>query len=937
MSLDTRGNDPQRLLPQSVEDRLLSLVGLMSGLVLLVVLACVWASLATWSINDPSLTHATTAEARNIMGPLGAVVSDLLLQTFGLTAVLALLPPMLWAIDLVAKGQVPLGRSKLGYYPIAALLLAGALSSYPVFGSWPLNHGMGGAIGDGLFTLASNLFKLINKDRADLAAGLLLNVCTFAVFAKSTGFDAEAYVTSLWARRDEFASRGENLSEAGTRWLEKWSRKSKAAAAPAGVSPAMAELMAGGPQGYAHAPGYGAAYASAPAVMAPEPMAYAPAQPAPAWGHDGYTPMAQALDRLATIAEKQEAHLAHLLARNHGAEAAAAPGTNAALADEFRGFGFDVSTDSTSHAIAARFAPAITASDDDAEDDMLGAAPAVAPAPVRPLAKLPAMLRHAQAAKAAALAAAQAAVPAPAATSAPSNATAAAPAAPQRTRQWKRPSLNLLKRAPAAKPGPELTQTVMRGNARLLEDVLADFGVKGEVKDIHPGPVVTLYELEPARGTKSSRVIGLADDIARSMSVVSVRAAVVPGRNAIGLELPNMRREPVLLREMLEAEAYRTSDAALPITLGKSIGGEPIVADLARMPHLLVAGTTGSGKSVGVNAFIISLLYRHSPNECRFLMIDPKMLELSVYNGIPHLLTPVVTDPHKAVHALNWAVREMEERYKRMATLSVRNIDVFNNRVRNAQKRGEMISRTVQTGFDRNGQAIIEKQNMNLEPMPHIVIVVDEFADLMVVAGKEVEGAVQRLAQMARAAGIHLIMATQRPSVDVITGTIKANFPTRISFKVTSKIDSRTILNEQGAEQLLGQGDMLYSSGSGQIVRVHGAFVADEEVEAIAQALREQGGPQYVDGLLDASDDGAEGGAAGEREMSDGDLYDRAVAIVLRDRKASTSYLQRRLSIGYNRAADLIERMEREGVISPASPTGKRDILSGPGGSVDAA
>ncbi len=938
MSLDTRGNDPQRLLPQSVEDRLLSLVGLMSGLVLLVVLACVWASLATWSINDPSLTHATTAEARNIMGPLGAVVSDLLLQTFGLTAVLALLPPMLWAIDLVAKGQVPLGRSKLGYYPIAALLLAGALSSYPVFGAWPLNHGMGGAIGDGLFTLASNLFKLINKDRADLAAGLLLNVCTFAVFAKSTGFDAEAFLAGLWARRDEFASRGENLTEAGTRWLEKLSRKSKAAAAPAGVSPAMAELMASGPQGYAPTP----AYAAAP--YAPAPVAYAPVQPAPAWGHDGYAPMAQALDRLATIAEKQEAHLAHLLARNHGADPATAAGTNAALADEFRGFGFDVSTDSASHAIAARFAPAITASDDHGENGMPDAAPAVVPAPSRPEAKLPAMLRHAQAAKAAALAAAQAAVqPAPSVPAAPAKTTAQpsapaiAPPAQPRTRQWKRPSLNLLKRAPAAKPGPELTQTVMRGNARLLEDVLADFGVKGEVKDIHPGPVVTLYELEPARGTKSSRVIGLADDIARSMSVVSVRAAVVPGRNAIGLELPNMRREPVLLREMLEADAYRTSDAALPITLGKSIGGEPIVADLARMPHLLVAGTTGSGKSVGVNAFIISLLYRHSPNECRFLMIDPKMLELSVYNGIPHLLTPVVTDPHKAVHALNWAVREMEERYKRMATLSVRNIDVFNNRVRNALKRGEMISRTVQTGFDRNGQAIIEKQNMNLEPMPHIVIVVDEFADLMVVAGKEVEGAVQRLAQMARAAGIHLIMATQRPSVDVITGTIKANFPTRISFKVTSKIDSRTILNEQGAEQLLGQGDMLYSSGSGQIVRVHGAFVADEEVEAIAQSLREQGGPQYVDGLLDASDEGPDGAATGEREMSDGDLYDRAVAIVLRDRKASTSYLQRRLSIGYNRAADLIERMEREGVISPASPTGKRDILSGPGGSVDAA
>jgi S-DNA-T family DNA segregation ATPase FtsK/SpoIIIE len=916
MSLDTRGNDPQRLLPQSVEDRLLSLVGFMGGLVLLVALACVWVSLATWSINDPSLTHATTAEPRNLMGPLGAIVSDLLLQTFGLTAVLALLPPMLWAIDLVAKGQVPLGRSKLGYYPIAALCLAGALASYPAFGSWPLNHGMGGAIGDGLFALASNLFKLINKDRADLAAGLLLNVCTLAVFAKSTGFDAEAIFKGLWERRDEFASRSESLTDAGTRWLDKLSGKSKGTA-PAGLSP-MAELMADGPQPYAHSPVYPASYA----LAAPVALAAAP-QPASSWNHDGYAPVAQVLDRLATIAEKQEAHLASLLSRSNGAEATSphAPAAANPLAEEFRGIGFDVSTDSASHAIAARFAPSVTTADDGGGidgDEPATAAPHIAAAPARqaPKAQMPAMLRQAQAALAA---------------------KAASAAQPARTRQWKRPSLNLLKRAPAAKPGPELSQTVMRGNARLLEDVLNDFGVKGEVKDIHPGPVVTLYELEPARGTKSSRVIGLADDIARSMSVASVRAAVVPGRNAIGLELPNMRREPVLLREMLESDAYRTCDAALPITLGKSIGGEPIVADLARMPHLLVAGTTGSGKSVGVNAFIISLLYRHSPNECRFLMIDPKMLELSVYNGIPHLLTPVVTDPHKAVHALNWAVREMEERYKRMATLSVRNIDVFNNRVRNAQKRGEMISRTVQTGFDRNGEAVFENQKMNLEPMPHIVIVVDEFADLMVVAGKEVEGAVQRLAQMARAAGIHLIMATQRPSVDVITGTIKANFPTRISFKVTSKIDSRTILNEQGAEQLLGQGDMLYSSGSGQIVRVHGAFVADDEVEAIAQSLREQGGPQYVDGLLDGSEDGAAPGAAGEREMSDGDLYDRAVAIVLRDRKASTSYLQRRLSIGYNRAADLIERMEREGLVSPASPTGKREILSGPGGSVDAA
>jgi S-DNA-T family DNA segregation ATPase FtsK/SpoIIIE len=501
--------------------------------------------------------------------------------------------------------------------------------------------------------------------------------------------------------------------------------------------------------------------------------------------------------------------------------------------------------------------------------------------------------------------------------------------------QWKRPSLNVFKRAPSARPNPELSQTVMRGNARLLEDVLADFGVKGEVKDIRPGPVVTLYEFEPSRGTKSSRIIGLAEDIARSMSLSSVRAAVVPGRNAIGLELPNARRETVLLREILEADHFKSDALTLPLGLGKSIGGEPVVADLARMPHLLVAGTTGSGKSVGINAMVLSLLYRHSPDECRMLMIDPKMLELSVYNGIPHLLTPVITDPHKAVAALNWAVREMEERYKSMAALSVRNIDVFNNRVRNAKKRGEILSRTVQTGFDKSGQARFETQTMELEPYSRIVLIVDEFADLMMVAGREVEASVQRLAQMARAAGIHLIMATQRPSVDVITGTIKANFPTRISFKVTSKIDSRTILNEQGAEQLLGQGDMLYSTGAGQFVRVHGAYVSDEEVVAFADALREEGAPNYVEGITDAPPQSeiAQGGTGTGEE----DLYDRAVAIVMRDGKASTSYIQRRLSIGYNRAADLIERMEREGLISAANGVGKREILVPRASGTDAA
>ncbi len=491
---------------------------------------------------------------------------------------------------------------------------------------------------------------------------------------------------------------------------------------------------------------------------------------------------------------------------------------------------------------------------------------------------------------------------------------------------YRPPSLNLLRR-PAAKATQTFTQSVLRGTARLLEEVLADFSIKGEVREIRPGPVVTLFELEPARGTKSSRVVALAEDIARSLSVTSARAAIVPGRNVIGIELPNVRRETVYLRDIFEADAFTATDGALPMALGKSIGGEPIVADLARMPHLLVAGTTGSGKSVGINAMILSLLYRRSPEDCRLLMIDPKMLELSVYNGIPHLLTPVVTDPHKAVAALNWVVGEMEERYKRMAALSVRNIEAFNARVKKAQSRGEQLTRTVQTGFDEHtGEAVYAQQEMIAETMPYIVVVVDEFADLMIVAGKEIEAAVQRLAQMARAAGIHLIMATQRPSVDIVTGTIKANFPARISFKVASKIDSRTILNEQGAEQLLGQGDMLYSLGMGQVIRAHGPFVSDEEVERIAESLRKQGAPHYVDGITDTPPASDENGSEG-RAPSEDDLYDMAVAIVLRDRKASTSYIQRRLSIGYNRAADLIERMEQEGLIGAAGTTGKREIL----------
>ncbi|WP_430929507.1 DNA translocase FtsK [Methylobacterium tardum] len=531
--------------------------------------------------------------------------------------------------------------------------------------------------------------------------------------------------------------------------------------------------------------------------------------------------------------------------------------------------------------------------------------------------------------------------------------------APIENADYELPSLDLLA-LPAPGGSEEVDADVLEQNALNLQQTVQDFGVRGDILAVRPGPVVTLYELEPAPGTKSSRVIGLSDDIARSMSAVSARVAVVPGRNVIGIELPNETRETVYLRELLSSADFAESKHKLALCLGKNIGGEPIIADLARMPHLLVAGTTGSGKSVAINTMILSLLYRLKPEECRLIMVDPKMLELSVYDGIPHLLSPVVIDPKKAVIALKWAVREMEERYKKMSKIAVRNIDGYNARMKEAREKGETITRTIQTGFDRHtGEAVYEDEAMDLAPLPYIVIVVDEMADLMMVAGKDIEGAIQRLAQMARAAGIHLIMATQRPSVDVITGTIKANFPTRISFQVTSKIDSRTILGEMGAEQLLGQGDMLFMAGGGRTTRVHGPFCSDSEVESVVAHLKRQGRPSYLDAVTadDSPEEPAkEGGrgrgkaaAADKAERSDepeeeapvfdigafaaaaggdsDDLYKQAIEVVLRDQKASTSYIQRRLQIGYNRAASIMERMEIEGIVGPANHAGKREIL----------
>ncbi|KZY53527.1 DNA translocase FtsK [Sulfitobacter sp. KE29] len=494
------------------------------------------------------------------------------------------------------------------------------------------------------------------------------------------------------------------------------------------------------------------------------------------------------------------------------------------------------------------------------------------------------------------------------------------------------PPLSLLE-SPESVQRLHLSDEALEENARMLETVLDDYGVKGEIVAVRPGPVVTMYELEPAPGLKASRVIGLADDIARSMAALSARVSTVPGRSVIGIELPNENREKVILREILSSRDFGDGNHRLPLALGKDIGGDPVVANLAKMPHLLIAGTTGSGKSVAINTMILSLLYKLTPEECRMIMIDPKMLELSVYDGIPHLLSPVVTDPKKAVVALKWVVGEMEERYRKMSKMGVRNIEGYNGRVREALAKGEMFSRTVQTGFDEDtGEPIFETEENTPEALPYIVVIVDEMADLMMVAGKEIEACIQRLAQMARASGIHLIMATQRPSVDVITGTIKANFPTRISFQVTSKIDSRTILGEMGAEQLLGMGDMLYMAGGAKITRCHGPFVSDEEVEEIVNHLKQFGEPDYVSGVVEGPSEDKESnidavlGLGGNTDSEDA-LYDTAVQVVIKDRKCSTSYIQRKLAIGYNKAARLVEQMEEEGLVSPANHVGKREIL----------
>ncbi len=868
----------------------LRLVGIVLALFVVVMLL----ALSSWSVDDPSLSYATTKHPANWLGFPGAVVADLGFQIFGLAIFVLLSPLALWAWHLIRR-RVP---SKMPLRFLAwlgsTILAAGLLAFVAVPQSWPLPTGLGGLVGSGFESLATTVAGEQPKGVMAALFALVLLTPTLVLLWIAFGL-----------RSVNLAAAAKAGAKAGKSAVKARGRQHKLADdedEPAGN--ALFDVAIGGLVhfGYSVRTAIRRARSEAQQRRAAEAAedALAEGQTEPTLTRTSLIPEVRPEPR--PVTERRPINIQTGSDRDFEPE----------LED-------DASFDDVPF-------------DEDPEPFVESQARPVPQTSFRQPAPQPRMepqFPPTQAAPAAPRVMAPVARPVPGGREireAQAN-FFADPAG------FELPPLSLLAEPRAKGLADEHRPERLEAMARRLEGVLEDFGVKGDIINVRPGPVVTLYELEPAPGIKSSRVISLADDIARSMSAISARVAVVPGRNAIGIELPNESRETVYLREMLASADFEKMKGKLPICLGKTIGGEPIVADLARMPHLLIAGTTGSGKSVGINTMILSILYRMTPEDCRMIMIDPKMLELSIYDGIPHLLTPVVTDPQKAVVALKWAVREMEDRYRKMSKIGVRNIDGFNQRVTESKAKGEVITRTVQTGFDREtGEAIFESEAFDLEPLPFIVIIVDEMADLMMVAGKDIEGAIQRLAQMARAAGIHLIMATQRPSVDVITGTIKANFPTRISFQVTSKIDSRTILGEQGAEQLLGNGDMLYMAGGGRIRRLHGPFVADTEVESIVSHLKSQGAPDYLDSITaDDDEDDAEMPAGDEYGGSGDELYDKAVNVVLQDKKVSTSYIQRRLAIGYNKAASLIERMEKEGVISQANHSGKREILVGSG------
>lgn len=876
-----------------------------SGLLLIAGVAALSAALATWSVDDPSWSHIADGATRNVMGSAGAVVADLIMQLIGLNAALFLAPVVIWGWQLTI-GRIPhVARNRLIGWVIGTLLGAAFMGALPPTTGWPLPTGLGGAIGDLMLQLPAAFNNGVLTDTLRLIVLILTGPLALAAMIYASGVPGHRIGVAPVDLDDD-----DDEEEDG--------RESRLGALVGVAGHWWLTLRAGLSRRLFRRPAFAYPGEEYDDEDDYEPPVTRRAEPTLAARRPVASPADDEEDEVdyqPPVAERRGARVEPSFSPVER-QRAVAP---ASVQED------DEEDDAPPFAMDDRL------SDYDETEMIAPPEPvAVAPAP-RTFEPRPAPLRGPASR-----------IGKPAAQPEKPAARVKAPAPPVQPGKRSKggTQLSLLDQAgyefpdmellaePKGGNGIQYTPDSLEQNAGLLEGVLEDFGIKGEIFNVRPGPVVTLYELEPAPGIKSSRVIGLADDIARSMSAVAARVAVIPGKNAIGIELPNQRREMVYLRELIASQDFEKFKGRLALALGKTIGGEPVIIDLARTPHMLVAGTTGSGKSVSINTMILSLLYRMTPEECRLIMIDPKMLELSVYDGIPHLLTPVVTDPRKAVVALKWTVREMEDRYKKMSKVGVRNIEGFNARVAQAIERGESINRTVQTGFDKEtGEPIFETEEMELKPLPFIVVIIDEMADLMMVAGKEIEGAVQRLAQMARAAGIHVIMATQRPSVDVITGTIKANFPTRISFQVTSKIDSRTILGEQGAEQLLGQGDMLYMQGGGRIQRVHGPFVSDGEVEAIVAHLKTQGTPDYLDAIT--ADDEEEGGVGGDSAPLDenADLYDQAVALVLRDKRATTSYIQRRLGIGYNRAASLIERMEKEGLVGPPNHAGKREIL----------
>ncbi len=909
------------ILPEGGRDflrrRLMELVGVAISAIGVLLLMAVF----TFNASDPSLNHATGNSPSNLLGLPGAYVSDLLLQTFGLAIVLVPVALITWGVRMLRTHYLGFFGLRLSLLLLALLMMSVACVGLGDVGGAATHTGPGGLVG---LALVGRFREIVLSHSSGGSLALIEPVCAalaFIAMAPALGMNRTdlplifrilraPFVWSVW------------LFHAG---VGLWRGRPQSFDESEAPSPEI---------GYAEIPGEIDASQYDPAhfengrfeqiplegeplpprdslmIDAPNAPIERPTPdipPAPAPLHPAAAPPTSEdsvgertlFDRLAG-----GMRIEPILGRLRSA-----PPPTAALPEEVVRVAPPPPTELPDEPEIDSF---VTAEESDENpftpDDALQAdQPAAVAAPgVKIVPRKTAAAQGKRAAKAG-----------------------------QRelnlgVGEYHLPPLDLLSLPSRVKTEPKIDEAALEQNARLLETVLEDFGVKGQIVKVRPGPVVTLYELEPAPGTKASRVIGLADDIARSMSAVSARVATVPGRNVIGIELPNAKRETVFLRELLSTKNYEDTRLGLPLALGKDIGGDPVIADLARMPHLLIGGTTGSGKSVAVNTMILSLLYRLSPDKCRFIMIDPKMLELSVYQDIPHLLTPVVTEPRKAIVALKWVVREMEDRYRAMSQQGVRNIAGYNEKLGEARKKGVPMMRKIQTGIDpETRRPIFEEEEIDTNPLPFIVVIIDEMADLMLVAGKEIEAAVQRLAQMARAAGIHVVMATQRPSVDVITGTIKANFPTRISFQVTSKIDSRTILGEQGGEQLLGQGDMLYMAGGGKIARVHGPFVSDTEVEDVVRHLRAQGVPAYIDSVTD-DPDGEEGGAPGEgnEEGESDQLYDQAIALVARERKCSTSFIQRYLQIGYNRAARIVERMEKEGVVTAANHVGKREVLA---------